>query len=271
MQRCLHCGRRLEDTWQKYCSRICYQEYKKAHSEQILEMRLEGYSAPELARQFCLPETAIYHICETLDRNEVREAIRRRKEIIRRERAKSANKVCKNCGEPITNNNRQYCSRKCRYEYLANNIANDPAYTSRNQQIRELRLKGYTYKEIGQMFGLTGQRIAMICETLDQNEVREAVRRRKGTFSKYCKYCNKRIMNYNKTFCSQQCCNYYFQEKREREAPTLICDNCGKKFKRPKSELQIRRLNYLQKGRGEPKHNYCTRACFHESRRSKKK
>lgn len=109
------------------------------------------------------------------------------------------------------------------------------------KELIDLRVKGYGYKKISQMLGVTESTVSAYCQ------------RNKLTFNG-CKNCGKVMQKSKgtkpKKFCSDKCrwewWNNHLGEVNRRANYDLICQHCGKRF-----------VSY-----GNTKRKYCSHACY---------
>ena len=116
---------------------------------------------------------------------------------------------------------------------------------SQSIQIVEFKLRNpkISLRKIGEVFGISGERVRQICsvykvETSRTVEVHA------------CKGCGKDIIGQrNKKFCSEDCWFHYLYT-------ALICNTCTQIFYRRRTVVLKRESDPRYKG-----HHYCSRVC----------
>jgi hypothetical protein len=117
--------------------------------------------------------------------------------------------------------------------------------SEKSKSIVEYRLKNpcLTLQQVGDKFSLTRERIRQIL-------VEKHSPTRKFIQKYLCLNCGNVNPRQNKKFCSRECCFEFHQVP-------VICDQCGKMFKRRVSNL----LSYPTR-HGSHNHTFCNRHCL---------
>lgn len=152
-------------------------------------------------------------------------------------------------------------------------VSDGSAYDSRREQVRELRQRELSCKEIAERIGIPegnviiyclqlGLPVTGPCWTMKLSPEDEAwLRYRRGVpDGRKCLVCGKILNQPNrgrkKKFCSDECRNKYWndrwRESAEEHGREAVCENCGKTFYATNENKTQRR--------------FCSRDCYFEYR-----
>ena len=141
-----------------------------------------------------------------------------------------------------------FCTKACitHYQRLLSTY-------SRSQIIRELLLPGNTLESVGEIYGITRERVRQIIETRidDFQDIKRKLRYESENFR--CRTCGNPLPILSRRFCSPSCLGLWKRFDFEHE---VVCINCRRTY--------YRHRNWIFTGRSG---KYCSIKCrFEDSR-----
>jgi uncharacterized protein YerC len=248
--------------------------HTKEEKQKVLNLREEGYTYVAISEITGMAEHNISHYCgkagvkpkPRYSKEEKQKVLSLRKEGY----------VCRAISE-ITEIDvydvRFICNEiKKVYGHLGNKKIPNP-FAARNKVMRGLRVLGLTLEQIGNVYGITRERVRQLCVGIEPQYVRKSER------NVNCCVCGIEYVrvpwrNYSfSKYCSGECRKKGREElMRQKNAKfsriamiELTCTGCGVKFERTNRLESIAECGRKTKGRKDSGRRFCSRKCYQKN------
>jgi transposase-like protein len=151
---------------------------------------------------------------------------------------------------------------KSGYGHLGRKQISSPV-AARNKAIRELREEGHTLIQIGELYGITRERVRQLCKGIDPPDLRSRSN---------CCVCGVEFVGYRSKYCCGECrkkgqteLHRQKNSKFSKHATVkLVCTGCGIKFERTNRLEGIAECGRMSKGREDSGRRFCSKECYYK-------
>jgi len=161
-----------------------------------------------------------------------------------------------------------YCKRagaRSGYGHLGRKKTDNP-FADRNKTIRELREHGLTLEQIGEIYGITRERVRQLCAGIKSPDLRTRVD---------CCVCGAEFIRAerNSKYCGDECrkkgrielCRQRNTKFSKYATIDLTCAGCGIKFKRANRLEGIAKCGRVSQGKKDSGRRFCSRECYYKN------